>query len=97
LHLLTTQADEWGLGPPWDVAVFGAAHGMYAAGFLAAITRAGPVENLVFSNYFEPVNEGAISVMPFNVSLTPVGEVMAMYVGRFRFESNVSKAFFARE
>ena len=52
---------------------------MYAAGFLAAATRVATTEYLRFTNYFEPVNEGAIQVYPFNATLTPVGEVMALF------------------
>ena len=52
---------------------------MYAAGFLGAITRVSVPANLQFTNYFEPVNEGAIAVHPFNATLTPVGQVMALY------------------
>ena len=76
---IAISADEWGLGPPWRVKTFGTAHGMYAAGFLGAVTRGARANNLQFSNYFEPVNEGAIQVLPFNSSLTPVGEVMRLY------------------
>eukprot|EP00937_MAST-01D_sp_MAST-1D-sp2_P002767 g2767.t1 len=74
------SADEWGLGPPWKVSAgFSVAHALYAAGFLGAITREGPAAGLRFSNYFEPVNEGAVEVRAFGASLTPVGLVMAMY------------------
>lgn len=76
---IAISADEWGLGPPWKVNVFSVAHGMYAAGFLGAVTRAAPEVNLQFTNYFEPVNEGAIQAHPFNSTLTPVGQVMALY------------------
>ena len=34
---------------------------------------------LVSTNYFEPINEGVISVLPFNATLTPVGQVMRLY------------------
>ena len=43
------------------------------------MTRGARANNLQFSNYFEPVNEGAIQVLAFNSSLTPVGEVMRLY------------------
>eukprot|EP00040_Diaphanoeca_grandis_P035344 m.222056 g.222056 ORF g.222056 m.222056 type:complete len:1073 (+) comp33360_c0_seq3:76-3294(+) len=76
---IAISADEWGLGPPWDVEVFSVTHGMYAAGFLGAITRAAPDVNLKFTNYFEPVNEGAIQVFAFNATVTPVGQVMRMF------------------
>ena len=73
------SADEWGLGPPWRVKRFGVPHGMYAAGFLSAVTRGSPVYNLTFTNYFEPVNEGAISVYLSGANLTAVGQVMGVY------------------
>jgi len=78
-HTIAISADEWGLGPPWTTESFSVAHGMYAAGFLGAITRVSTPANLQFTNYFEPVNEGAITVHSFNATLTPVGEVMALY------------------
>ena len=64
-----------GLGPPWLVSVFGVAHGMYAAGFLGAVTRGAAEYGLQFSNYFEPVNEGAFNVFARNITVTPVGQV----------------------
>jgi alpha-L-arabinofuranosidase len=74
------SADEWGLGPPWEVAAnFSVAHGVYAAAFLGAVTRIAPEVKLAFTNYFEPVNEGAVYVGPFKTVLTPVGEAMALY------------------
>ena len=76
---IAISADEWGLGPPWRVQTFSVAHGMYAAGFLGAVTRGARENNLKMTNYFEPVNEGAIQVLPFNSTLTPVGEVMRLF------------------
>ena len=57
---IAISADEWGLGPPWRTHVFSVAHGMYAAGFLGAITKGARANNLQMTNYFEPVNEGAV-------------------------------------
>jgi alpha-L-arabinofuranosidase len=76
---IAISADEWGLGPPWRVREFGVAHGMYAAGFLGAITRGARANDLQMSNYFEPVNEGAVQVLPFGSLLTPVGLVMQLF------------------
>ena len=77
--IIAISADEWGLGPPWRTHVFAVAHGMYAAGFLGAITRGARANNLQMTNYFEPVNEGAVQVHPFNSLLTPVGLVMQLF------------------
>lgn len=76
---IAISLDEWGLGPPWRVTNFGVAHGMYAAGFLSAVTRSAQALNIRFTNYFEPVNEGAVQVGPFSATLTPVGQVMELY------------------
>jgi len=80
------SADEWGLGPPWRAGAHGAkgvrfsvAHGMYAASFLGSVTRGALAQNLQMSNYFEPVNEGAVVVSPFSSKLTPVGQVMQLF------------------
>ena len=78
-RIIAISADEWGLGPPWKVKTFAVAHGMYAAGFLGAVTRGARANNLQFTNYFEPINEGAVQVLPFNTTLTPVGEVMRLF------------------
>ena len=64
--------------------MFGVAHGMYAAGFLGAITRGAAKYGLQFSNYFEPVNEGAFNVFAHNITVTPVGQVRQL---RHRFRS----------
>jgi alpha-N-arabinofuranosidase len=53
--------DEWGLGPPWKVHEFNVAHGMYGASFLGGVIRNAKRLGVVFTNYFEPVNEGAIN------------------------------------
>ncbi len=45
---IAISADEWGLGPPWRVQKFSVAHGMYAAGFLGAVTRGARTYNLKF-------------------------------------------------
>merc|ERR1712039_130905 len=76
---ISISADEWGLGPPWKVKTFGVPHAIYAASFLSAVTQSASSANLRHTNYFEPINEGAISVKPFRTSLTPVGQVMELY------------------
>lgn len=79
-HVLIS-ADEWGLGPPWLVRHFGVAHAMYAASFLAGTINHAAALGLGFTNYFEPVNEGAIEVTPHAAELTPLGRVMPLYAG----------------
>ena len=76
---IAISADEWALGWPWLVSTnFSVAHGIYAAAFLGSVTRVAVELNVAFTNYFEPINEGAIFVGPFGSQLTPVGEVMAL-------------------
>ena len=54
-------------------------HALYAAGLLGAALRAEPADvRLRLTNYFEPINEGAIAVGPFDAPLTPVGAAMAL-------------------
>lgn len=52
---------------------------MYAAAFLGAALRTPPAMQLRMTNYFEPVNEGAVSVTSNAASLTPVGQAMSLY------------------
>ena len=75
---IAISADEWGVAP-WHSRHFGVVHGINAAGFLAAAAREAQATNLLYSNYFEPVNEGAIAVRPFSSSLTSVGQVMRLF------------------
>ena len=76
---IAVSADEWNLGWPWLFdGNFSVAHAIYAAAFLGSVTRAASDLNVAFTNYFEPVNEGAIFVGPFGSQLTPAGEAMAM-------------------
>jgi len=78
-HTVMISADEWGLGPPWIVPSFGTPHAMYAAGFLGMAARTSAAYKMAFTNYFEPINEGAVHVLPFTATLTPVGQVMGLY------------------
>ena len=52
---------------------------MYGASLLSLIMRSAASMGLAYSNYFEPVNEGAIVVGQFSVSLTPLGLVMPLF------------------
>ena len=83
---IAISADEWGLGPPWESNAhgpneirFSVTHGMYAASFLGSVTRGAQAQNLQMTNYFEPINEGAVVVSPFSSNLTPVGQVMKLF------------------
>jgi len=73
------SCDEWGLGPPWTVDTFNVAHGMYAANFLGVVMRNAARLGIKFTNYFEPINEGALSVGPTRTKVTPLGEVLKLY------------------
>ena len=79
-HTIAISADEWGLGPPWAVRTFSVAHAMYAAGLLGAAIREAAHTNLQMTNYFEPVNEGAIRVEPLASRLTPVGQARSFAI-----------------
>ena len=57
--------DEWGLGPPWKVPRFHTAHALFGASFFGAVVRNAAALRIAFTNYFEPINEGAITVHPF--------------------------------
>ena len=46
---------------------------------LGASLRYGGGSGLALTNYFEPVNEGAVRVGPFGAALSPVGQVMPFY------------------
>ena len=73
------SADEWGLGPPWDVGVFNTAHALYGATLLSLVIGNAAAQGIAFSNYFEPVNEGAIAVGQFSSSVTPLGQVFPLF------------------
>lgn len=70
--------DEWGFGPPWAVTKWGAAHGMYGAVALATLVNHASRLHLVAANYFQPINEGFLTVHPHNTTLTPMGEAVTM-------------------
>lgn len=84
---VTISTDEWGYGPPWKVSRFGVAHAMYAAALVGSVVRNAAEFGVEFSNYFEIINEGGISVQPFSAELDPIGELFARYAqhqGRLR-------------
>lgn len=71
--------DEWGLGPPWVVEDFNTAHALFGASFLTMSVNAAEAYGLAFTNLFEPVNEGALQVLQFDVSATPLGAAMPLF------------------
>ncbi len=71
--------DEWGLGPPWVVENFNTAHAIYGASFLTMLLNNALQFGVSFSNYFEPVNEGAIRVRQFDSVATPLGVVLPLF------------------
>ena len=71
--------DEWGLGPPWDVLDFNVAHAQYGASFLTMIINNAQEQGLAYTNYFEPINEGALQVLQFSVTPTPLGVLMSIF------------------
>lgn len=73
------SADEWGLGPPWTVDYFNCAHGMFGASLLSTVINNAPTVGLYATNYFEPINEGAITVNQFTAEPTPLGIVMPLF------------------
>jgi len=73
------SADEWGLGDPWSVTGFGTVHAMYGAALMGSVIRNAENLSIAFTNYFEVINEGGITVHPFTAELTPVGEALALY------------------
>jgi alpha-N-arabinofuranosidase len=71
--------DEWGLGPPWMVQSFNTAHALFGASFLTMALNAAEANGVQFTNYFEPINEGAIQVLQFSSTPTPLGVVMPLF------------------
>lgn len=76
---VSVSTDEWGYGPPWLVEKFGVAHAMYAAALVGSVVRNAAEFNVEFSNYFEVINEGGITVKPFSAELDPIGELFVRY------------------
>ena len=73
------SVDEWGLGPPWVVKDFGVTHAMFGASFITMVLNSAIELGIGYTNYFEPINEGAIQVLQFSVTPTPLGVVMPMF------------------
>jgi len=75
---MAISLDEWGFGPPWSVTRFGAAHALYAVNALTMLVHHARSLGIASANYFQPVNEGVVSVGPHNTSLTSIGEAVAL-------------------
>ncbi len=73
------SVDEWGLGPPWVVKDFGVTHALFGASFLSMIVNCAIEQGVFYTNYFEPINEGAIQVLQFSATPTPLGLVMPLF------------------
>lgn len=76
---VSISADEWGLGPPWLATNFNVGHAMHAASVLSAAANVAATVKLAGTNYFEPINEGAIVVDQFVAGTTPVGVVLPLF------------------
>ena len=70
--------DEWGLGPPWAVRQFNTAHALFGASFLTMALSSAEAFGVQFTNYFEPINEGAVRVLQFSAGPTPLGALMPL-------------------
>lgn len=73
------SVDEWGLGPPWVVQEFGVTHALFGSSFMTMVLNCAEEFGVVYTNYFEPVNEGAIDVLQFSATPTPLGVVMPFF------------------
>ena len=78
-HAPAISIDEWSIGPPWSTEAWGAPHALYAASFVSMLVRHARSLGIGAANYYSPINEGAIAVGPWSASLTPLGEVLALY------------------
>lgn len=73
------SVDEWGLCPPWTVEDFNVAHAIFGSSFLTVALSTAVEFGIAYTNYFEPINEGALQVLQFSVAPTPLGFVMPLY------------------
>jgi hypothetical protein len=58
---------------------FNVAHAQYGASFLTMIINNAQEQGLAYTNYFEPINEGALQVLQFSVTPTPLGVLMSIF------------------
>jgi len=72
--------DEWNLWYMWyrKEAIV---EGLYAAKMLTGLMRAWEDVGLTYVCYFQPINEQAITVSPFESHLTSLGEAMRLWKG----------------
>ncbi len=77
--------DEWNIWHPWFAAPYqnewhvGSRDGVYIAALLNMLCRDAHSLGVYMAAYFQPVNEGAIAVTPFDSKLTPIGQVFSLY------------------
>ena len=91
-HTVKISLDEYGLGYPWLEESFGTTHALYTASVLIIAMRYSDELQIISTNYFEPINEGMISVGQFDSTLTPVGmaaQYLARHQGRLRINTDV--------
>ena len=77
-HPAPITLDEWALGPPWSTHIFGTPHAIYGVSLLTLLVRNAWRLRLRSANYYAPINEGAITVGPWNSSLTPLGQAFEL-------------------
>ena len=72
--------DEWNLWYMWyrKEAIV---EGLYAAKMLTGLMRSWEDAGLTYVCYFQPINEQAITVSPFESHLTSIGEAMRLWKG----------------
>ena len=76
--LKTIFLDEWNLWDAWN-RISGIQEGLYTAVTLHMLFREANRLGIEGSCFFQPVNEGAIRVLPTKAELTPVGQVFSMF------------------
>ena len=73
----STSFDEWNVWYSWYREV-GVGEGLFAARVLHWLLGSAREQGIDCACYFQPVNEGAISVLPRSSHLTAIGQVMRL-------------------
>ncbi len=77
--------DEWNVWHTWFIQPFthewrvNAIDGTYAAHALSLFCREAEPLGIAMAAYFQPINEGAVTVEPFSAKLTAVGQVFSLF------------------